>query len=649
MKNTYIISFILALLIVTLPFLNFKYKEADKSLQIVKENFKDGLDIFETSITNFQQIAASFDTTSTSIKELKQAHLNNRLAFKNIELFLEYYERFAIVKHINGAPLPKTEPAVAEVLIVEPTGLQVLDELVFSEDPFAEKKKIQKHANKLIGAYKDIKKHQENVSMTHRHIFEAVRQELVRIFTLGLTGFDTPGSVNALPEATQAMKSIATTINAYQPLIATKQLSLSTQIEDLFKAAIAYLENHNNFDTFDRLHFLKTYINPLYSITYQAHLAIGIETVDEVSQQPLPFNYHAIGLFDNNFMNAAYFAQLDLAHPLNDKRIELGKTLFFDPILSSTNERSCASCHQPEKAFTDGQKTSLAIGEKGNILRNAPTLMNSVYAEKFFYDLRVFDLEKQTKHVIFDKKEFATDFNTIIKKLKQSKEYKDLFLEAYSDYPQYAVTPATLTNALACYIASLRSFNSPFDQYVRNEREDLSPSAKNGFNLFMGKAACGTCHFAPTFNGTVPPIYEESESEILGVPLTAENKELDRDIGRIGNRIPRDEAPFYIHSFKTVTVRNAAMTAPYMHNGVYETLEQVVDFYNKGGGAGMGLEVPYQTLPDAPLNLTEQEQKDLIAFMEALNDHPGKDHYPTQLPKFEENEEWNKRKIGGEY
>ncbi|MEL6944175.1 MAG: cytochrome-c peroxidase, partial [Bacteroidota bacterium] len=552
MKNIHIIASISVLFILLLSSLNFKYQEADQSLRTVKENFHDGLNAFETSIANFQQIANHFDATSTSIEKLQKAHLNNRLAFKNIELFLEYYERFAIVKHINGAPLPKTEPAVAEVLIAKPTGLQVLDELVFSDNPFAEKKEIKKHADKLAGVYQEIKRHQKQVSMTHRHIFEAARQELVRIFTLGLTGFDTPGSVNAIPEAVQAVKSVANAINAYQPLIATNKLALSHQIDDLFKEAVTYLETHDDFDTFDRLHFLKTYINPLYSITYQAHRATGVETIDEVSQKPLPFNYHVTGIFDDDFMNAAYFAELDLHNPLNDKRAALGKLLFFDTVLSSTNERSCASCHQPEKAFTDGQKTSLATGEKGNILRNAPTVINSVYAEKYFYDLRVFDLEKQTKHVIFDDKEFATDFATITKKLKQSKEYNNLFLEAYSDYPQYALTPATLTNALACYIASLRSFNSPFDQYVRNERDDLSPSAKNGFNLFMGKAACGTCHFAPTFNGTVPPIYEESESEILGVPATTENKTLDGDVGRRGNRIPRDEAPFYMHSFKTL-------------------------------------------------------------------------------------------------
>jgi cytochrome c peroxidase len=167
----------------------------------------------------------------------------------------------------------------------------------------------------------------------------------------------------------------------------------------------------------------------------------------------------------------------------------------------------------------------------------------------------------------------------------------------------------------------------------------------------MGKAACGTCHFAPTFNGTVPPGYSESESEVLGVPSvnTTDNPPIDPDLGRLGNRHPRDEAEIYRHSFKTVTVRNVTLTAPYMHNGVYNTLEEVVDFYNRGGGAGMGMDLPFQTLPFSELNLNEGEVADLVAFMETLTDTTGMTKMPAVLPKFEDNEEWNTRKIGGEY
>ncbi|MEM6697846.1 MAG: hypothetical protein AAF599_05590 [Bacteroidota bacterium] len=338
-----LIATLIVIITLTIPFLNFKYKEADESLLTVQQQFHTGLINFEQSIAQFNELAQNFDASEASIQKLQAAHLNNRLAFKQIELFLEYYERFAVVKNLNGAPLPKTEPAVAEVLIVNPTGLQVLDELVFAEHPYEERKEIQKHAMNLVGSYQEIKDYQMEVAMTHRHVFEAARQELVRIFTLGVTGFDTPGSVNALPEAAAAMQSISDAIHAYYPLVESKNLVLVKEIKNTFNETIDYLETNNDFDSFDRLTFLKKYINPLYKLLYEFHLATGVETIAEVNPQPLPFNYDATNIFGDDFLNVEYFAQLDLDDPSSNKRIELGKLLFFDPILSSTNDRSCAS------------------------------------------------------------------------------------------------------------------------------------------------------------------------------------------------------------------------------------------------------------------------------------------------------------------
>lgn len=499
--------------------------------------------------------------------------------------------------------------------------------------------------------YAIIKKYQFSIKLTHRLLFEAVRQELIRIFTLGVTGFDTPGSANAIPEAAMAMESISAAMAAYYPLASAKDQDMIQKMKQTFSNAITYLELNPDFEIFDRLHFLKVYINPLYDYTYQLHRKLGIETVDEVNTIETPYNYHATQLFDTKLFNAGVYANIDLKNPLNEKRLALGRLLFFDPILSTNNKRSCASCHQPEKGFTDGLPKSLALNGQGTIQRNAPTIINSVYAQNYFYDNRAETLEKQTKHVIFHKQEFGTDFTEIMDKLNQSETYKKMFLEAYADMGKYAMTPLNVTNSLSVYIASLSSFNSPFDQYVRGEIAAIDPAVKRGFNLFMGKAACGTCHFAPTFNGTVPPLYQESETEVLGIPTRPDtaNLELDPDLGRWASGYPRDRAEFYKYSFKTVTVRNAAITAPYMHNGVYNTLEEVVDFYNRGGGAGMGLDLEYQTLPFDHLSLAKQEQADLVAFMKALTDNPFVDDAPKALPTFEGNPAWNKRKIGGEY
>ena len=253
--------------------------------------------------------------------------------------------------------------------------------------------------------------------------------------------------------------------------------------------------------------------------------------------------------------------------------------------------------------------------------------------------------------MVYDKKEFNIDFLDLADRLKESEEYMQLFKEAYGDRDKYVISSWSISNALAAYVASLNSWNSPFDQYARGETNDYPESAQRGFNLFMGKAACGTCHFAPTFNGTVPPKYRESESEVLGVPTTPDttNVSLDPDMGRMVNGRVRDKLAHFAFSFKTTTVRNVALTAPYMHNGVYETLDQVVDFYNRGGGAGMGIDLPHQTLPFDKLSLNKQEMKDIVSFMETLTDTTGMTSVPTILPKFAARPEWNKRAVGGVY
>ncbi|MEM6802960.1 MAG: cytochrome c peroxidase, partial [Bacteroidota bacterium] len=309
-----------------------------------------------------------------------------------------------------------------------------------------------------------------------------------------------------------------------------------------------------------------------------------------------------------------------------------------------------ASCHKPELAFTDGEKKSIARGFDGTVDRNAPTLINSAYSARLFLDLRAEKLEDQIHHVIFNEKEFNTNFFEVFDRLKQSDEYVQLFKKAF---PQYADRPLhryTLATALSSYIISLGSFSSPFDQYVRGEKEEVAPAVKRGFNLFMGKAGCGTCHFAPTFSGLVPPAFHEMESEILGVPgnKDVENPILDEDPGRSAGRV-KESFVIYHRSFKTTTVRNIAMTAPYMHNGVYDNLEEVVDFYNRGGGAGMGMDVPYQTLPPDELGLNENEISDLVAFMESLTHSKIDTRRPEKLPAYPEASPFNNRVIGGKY
>jgi cytochrome c peroxidase len=176
-----------------------------------------------------------------------------------------------------------------------------------------------------------------------------------------------------------------------------------------------------------------------------------------------------------------------------------------------------------------------------------------------------------------------------------------------------------------------------------NNKEILSSEGIEGFNLFMSKAQCATCHFVPQFNGVKPP-YVGSEFEVLGVPADSNYSRINADEGRFGIN-PANET---MHAFRTGTLRNADHTMPYMHNGVFQTMRQVIDFYDGGGGAGRGLNVPNQTLSSDSLKLSEAEKNDLMLFISSLNENIKFEPIPTQLPVSADSH-LNKRKVGGEY
>jgi cytochrome c peroxidase len=180
------------------------------------------------------------------------------------------------------------------------------------------------------------------------------------------------------------------------------------------------------------------------------------------------------------------------------------------------------------------------------------------------------------------------------------------------------VTPVRVAQALAAYERTLIALDAPFDRYLRGDTAAMTPAARRGYSVFMGSGKCGTCHFAPLFNGTVPPVFARSEVEVIGTPATRgwRHATLDSDSGRA--RLYA--SPGYLRAFKTPTLRNVAVTGPYMHNGVYRTLDDVVEFYARGGGAGLGLNVPNQTLPFDTLQLSARDKRDLVAFLHALTD-----------------------------
>ena len=229
-------------------------------------------------------------------------------------------------------------------------------------------------------------------------------------------------------------------------------------------------------------------------------------------------------------------------------------------------------------------------------------------------DARTGSLEGQIVGVADNHNEFNLPMDSIVNRVKKNPKYKLLLASLYGSKK----LDFNIRHAIASYIRKLSPFNSKFDNNINKKENTLTNQEKKGFNLFMGKAVCATCHFPPVFNGTVPPNFMDTELELIGVPEKNDtiNAVISTDPGRYNIFHTKERKGF----FKTPTVRNIAKTAPYMHNGVYKNLEAVLDFYNRGGGKGIGIYEEYQTLPFDELNLTKEEQNMIISFMKTLTD-----------------------------
>jgi len=610
---------------------------------------------FNRELQTLTTVADGYANEQNDIKQLRIQLAKTRIAYKANEALLEYYYPKHVKAYINGPPLNHLDPyPVKEEYkekgyyvvsakeysnslpldyidlthyrgdrrVIGPVGLQTLDELIFSDEAAQSKKEIRELAAKLKESMPALE-----MAIAKRTFFydfemiEASRLELIRIFSMGITGFDTPGSLNAINEASSSLKGIQQLL---EPLLQRAPTAKQAEIKITFAGAVNYLHKNNNFESFDRLTFLTSYINPLYKQLFEVQVALGVETSAEKWDNVESWNSASTNIFAGNFLNPYYYSLLKEEND-SPELSELGKTLFYDKRLSSNGQMNCASCHKPELAFTDGQKTSVASSVGKYVLRNSPSLINAVFSDRYFYDLRASDLEEQAEHVIENHLEFNTSFTKLVASLNENSDYKKQFANVFKQ--QNEISRYQYSSALASYIISLRSFNSPFDRYVQGKSKKIDPQVKLGFNLFTGKANCATCHYVPTFSGLVPPLYQENETEVLGVPKAPNLLEMDNDYGRITNNIPDDSEEIYRNSFKTMTVRNAKLTAPYFHNGSFKSLEEVIDFYNKGGAAGIGMEyeVPNQTLSPDPLNLNKKEVAALIAFIESLTDSPFKD------------------------
>jgi len=614
--KTYAVGLMLA---VTLSILYLSFSSG-RPVDKVHTRSMQNLSELKEGSKRLKQAAINFQEHTVELPELQNALVQLRETYKRYEFLYAYFYPRYVKSKINGAPLPHLDPFYARPSVLPPNGLQRLDELIFSDEVLENPSAVVELSRKFEKDLRPILENMKVHPMIDREIFEATRFQIIRIFTLGVSGFDTPGSLNGLQESRVSLEELKFVMLAYASQLASGNSELEEELKATFSKGVQQLAEAKSFEEFDRLHFLVDVVNPLLKQTLNLQLALGIETIDEVTSLPQSVNYQSTNLFANNFLNPYFYSSLPASEDSEEKR-QLGKKLFFDKNLSASGKLSCGSCHNPQLAFTDGEVTSVANNGKDRLQRNSPTLVNSIYATRFFSDMRARKFSDQMEHVVSDHKEFDTDFISILNKLESDSIYSKEFSKVFG---RSGISKNNFSEALISYLISLRGFNSEFDAYVRKEQAHLDPKIKNGFNLFMGKAACGTCHFPPTFAGLVPPHFNDSESEVLGV-LDQPLGDLDQDRGRFNNGLPKEEGVcFYEFSFKTPTVRNVAITAPYFHNGAYPALEDVVDFYDHGGAVGLGIELPHQTLAGDSLHLSSEEKEALQAFMESLTNKNSK-------------------------
>ena len=299
------------------------------------------------------------------------------------------------------------------------------------------------------------------------------------------------------------------------------------------------------------------------------------------------------------------------------QQIDLGRLLFFDPVLSGDKNLSCANCHNPELGFADGLARSVGANGQQHA-RSAPSLWNSAFLKRFFWDARSNSLEDQALGPLFSEIEMANTPEQLLANLHQVETYPALFAEAFPE-DENALVVDNIVAALTAFQTSLISLNSPYDRYAHGDSSALSAQQLEGLNVFRSFVArCSQCH--------TPPLFTNQQVAVIGTP---EPEGLPRDIGA--------QATFNAKrlrgGFKVPTLRNIAQTAPYMHSGRFATLREATEFYTKGRGHAVpeGEELLLHWHISEP-NLSETELDRLVDFMGALSDESFKPSTPRRVP-----------------
>jgi cytochrome c peroxidase len=607
--------------------------------------YKNNISEFDKALDDLQAIIRQAAITDQKQKEnIAKAINSTRAKMKGCDFWLRYLEPVAY-KKING-PLPvEWETEVFEKFEApykrEGAGLTLAFQYLQEEN--ISKDSLQKLIDASTTSLKTFLEDSITAQLdSYHHFFLCNRLFLLDLATIYTSGFDCPDTDVIVAELLSMMQQTAFIYNTYNQEF--QQHTLGDDYLALYTNAIAFIKKQPaEYEKFDHFSFIKEYINPLFKINQQY---ITRYKVQSSSYMDYSLNDEVLSIFDKNLYRAQNTK--GIYSKINDKKIlaeidSIGKLLFYDPVLSGDNKRSCASCHKLDNYLAGSASSELKFNSTEPLARNQPTLINAVYNHLLNLDGKFLTLQEQAKGVITNPDEMGGDEERVVKKIMSVPLYK----EALTKFAKYStnkeiISIKHITSAITYFYGKFSSYYSPFDEAMNNNKQ-LGEEAKAGFNIFMGKAQCGTCHFAPQFNGIKPP-YINNEFEVIGVPANETGNQLSNDNGRFAVHTATETK----NAFRTPTIRNTAFTMPYMHNGVYKTMEEVIDFYDAGGGAGKGIAVNNQTLPADSLRLTVTEKKQLIAFINSLSENIPFETPPQQLP-LSKSKVLNQRKPGGEY
>ncbi len=597
-------------LLVIFSFVGFSFKinrvnESDIGLSRTIKYFKENVVEFASSAQALVHTLKTLDPTEAkSIEKSARALKDCRMRYKRIEFFSSYFFS-SETRFYNAAPKFEVEEPTLE--LVEPMGLQQIEALLFGDDLAANKSLLIAHAEALLSSVEDLNSLLYGFKATDAQVLESLRIELIRTSVLSISGYDAPILKSGIQETAVTTEAVRYVLDPY-----LKSGGEGKGLDNLLDSSVVYLTRHSDFDSFDRMEYLTKYALPL-----QKRLGLFISSIGLEINTSKFLNYKADHIYSANALNSWNDAETDIV--IGKALSILGKKLFFDKGLSGNLSTSCASCHQPENYFADLVPKSASINKDSTLKRNTPSLLYSGWQHTQFWDGRATNLQSQIQEVIFNPLEMDGKSELLSQNIIHNEKYEQLFHAAFPGRQVKDLGVEEISIAIKSYVQNLDLMDSPFDNYIKGVTTAMSREQVEGFNLFMGKAQCGTCHFPPFFNSLLPPFYDLSEVEVLGTTVTDNFKtpHLDEDRGRQDLFNIR----YYNRAFKTPTLRNSAQTAPYMHNGSFASLASVIEFYNLGGGSGLNLDVPDQTLSSKPLNLSEGEIRKLILFLESLTDN----------------------------